>query len=158
MQQYIPVKEFTREVFIPSLGKSISEEQAHLTKTLFGGDQLTAARAQGAILAMANASSPLKRLQGMIPVIEDWHAQVVLLEVRLQTANYYIIYMYSSYTCISMQVIWKYFYSVKSSSEHSTMYQLRNLINKTNVGTNPKLNFNACDDFLPTVITGHILY
>ena len=34
---------------------------------------------------------------------------------------------------------------------------MRNLINNKNVSKNPKSNFNACDDFLETVITAHIL-
>ena len=37
------------------------------------------------------------------------------------------------------------------------MYQLRNLISNNNVSKKPKSNFNACDDFLETVITAHIL-
>ena len=37
------------------------------------------------------------------------------------------------------------------------MYQLRNKINRTNVPKHPKSNFNACDDFLETIIVGHIL-
>ena len=37
------------------------------------------------------------------------------------------------------------------------MYQLRNLINRTNVASKLKANFNSCDDFFHAVMTGHIL-
>jgi len=54
-------------------------------------------------------------------------------------------------------VIWKYYYDISSATEHGTLYQLRNKINHTNVVKNPKSNFNACDDFIETIIIGHIL-
>ena len=56
-----------------------------------------------------------------------------------------------------LQIIWKYYYSIGSATEHGTLYQLRNKINRTNVVKNPKSNFDACDDFIETIITGHIL-
>ena len=54
-------------------------------------------------------------------------------------------------------MIWKYFYNINSASEHGTLYQLRNKINRTNVVKNPKSNYNACGDFLETVVVGHVL-
>ena len=56
-----------------------------------------------------------------------------------------------------LQVIWKYYYNSNSATEHGTLYQLRNKLNCTNVLKNPKSNFNACDDFIETVVVGHIL-
>ena len=52
----------------------------------------------------------------------------------------------------ALQVIWKYFYSEQSAAEHGTMYQLRNLLNRSNVPKKPKKNFDACDDFLCTLV------
>lgn len=134
LHQYVPVREFTKEVFIPSMDEAVTKQETVLSKILFGGDQLTAARARGAIKAMSNATTAAKRLEGIIPVSEDWHAEVALLGV-----------------------IWKYFYNVASAREHTTLYQLRNLINRTNVVKKPKSNFNACDDFFEIIITAHIL-
>ena len=51
-----------------------------------------------------------------------------------------------------MQIVWKYFYDVRSVREHDTMYQLRNLINRTNVTVKP-----TCDNFFNTLVTSHIL-
>ena len=134
LHKYVPVREYMREVSIPRLTVVVRKPEAVFSKILFGGDQLTAARARGAMTAMSNASTACKRLEGLIPVIEDWHAQVAFLDV-----------------------IWKYFYKVSSAREHATMYQLRNVINRTNVVTKPKVNFNACDDFFELIVTAHIL-
>ena len=58
---------------------------------------------------------------------------------------------------ICMQVIWKYFLSTESSGDYGTLYQLRNRLGRTNVVRYPDKNFNACDDFFSSVITGHVL-
>ena len=81
LHQYIPIIEYASEVFIPSLNQSVNIMMEQVHPILFGGDQLTAARARGVKTAMSNGCSAVKRLQGLVPVIEDWHAQVVLLEV-----------------------------------------------------------------------------
>ncbi len=54
-------------------------------------------------------------------------------------------------------MIWKYFYSPLSSSDHETLYQLRNKLNRTNVTTIPKNDFNACEDFIDIVVSGLII-
>ena len=55
-------------------------------------------------------------------------------------------------------MVWKIFFKTRSATEHSTLYQLKNLIKKSNVKLKPKSNFDASDDFLKTVITaGYIL-
>lgn len=57
----------------------------------------------------------------------------------------------------SVQVMWKLLYSKASSSEHGTLYQLRNIINRHNVVKKPIKDFNACDDFFMTVLNSHIV-
>ena len=47
--------------------------------------------------------------------------------------------------------------SVESSCDHGSLYQLRNRIHRTNVGKDPTKDFNACDDFFQTIISGHII-
>ena len=56
-----------------------------------------------------------------------------------------------------MQVIWKYFYSLKSASEKGTLYQLRHQLNRSNVVVDPSKDFNACDDFFQHIIHSHIV-
>ena len=54
-------------------------------------------------------------------------------------------------------MFWKLLYSAKSPSEHGTLYQLRNVINRRNVVKKPIDNFNACDEFFMTVVISYIL-
>ena len=54
-------------------------------------------------------------------------------------------------------MVWKIFFKTRSATEHGTLYQLKNLIKRCNVRMKPKSNFDACDNFLKTVITGYIL-
>ena len=46
---------------------------------------------------------------------------------------------------------------MNSAGEHCTLYQIRNLVNQTNVTKTPKHSFNACNDYLAIVMTAHIL-
>ena len=48
---------------------------------LFGGDQLTASRARGCKAIRMNSATDTEKLCGLIPVAEDWHTKVTLLEV-----------------------------------------------------------------------------
>lgn len=48
---------------------------------LFGGDQLTSARARGAIRARVNSLSSIAHLDGLIPCAEDWHVKLNLLAI-----------------------------------------------------------------------------
>ena len=48
----------------------------------FGGGQLTRERAGGALDAQLQASDPLRRLEGVIPKVEDWHALVCFYQVN----------------------------------------------------------------------------
>ena len=52
-------------------------------KVLIGGDQLTVARMKGAKSMHEVSQHDAGRLDGFIPVVEDWHTKVCLLEVRL---------------------------------------------------------------------------
>ena len=44
-----------------------------------------------------------------------------------------------------------------SASEHGTLYQLKNLIHRTNVVFKPSTDFDACNDFFILVVTCHVL-
>ena len=52
-------------------------------RVLVGGDQLTVARMKGAQRIRDNSEHDAARLKGFIPVVEDWHTKVCLLEVGL---------------------------------------------------------------------------
>ena len=56
-----------------------------------------------------------------------------------------------------LKVIWKRLYRPTTGSDHGTLYQLRNLVQRRNVGKQPKKDFNAHHDFFNVVVTSHIL-
>ena len=55
------------------------------------------------------------------------------------------------------QVIWKRLYNSKLGFDRGTLIQLKHLINRRDVVSDPKDNYNACDDFITLVVTSHFL-
>ena len=67
----------------------------HINPVLIGGDQLTVARVRGSQDALLNSESGMQRVQGLIPVIEDWHTKMCytahvdhVFDTRLDTRLY----------------------------------------------------------------------
>lgn len=78
--KYIPmVTRMRKETF--GNGESIEIPEADMWLTLFGGDQLTVARARGAIAIRHGHELPEEQLKGLIPVLEDWHTRMTLMKV-----------------------------------------------------------------------------
>lgn len=96
IHQYVPQFTYTEEVCI-SDGTVEKIEKAKMHQILLGGDQLTAARARNSIKGKMNSQTPSKQLQGIIPVMEDWHTKANFLGVSCLCMNCIFIYMY----CIS---------------------------------------------------------
>lgn len=82
-QTYVPVKDVTREVYVPGREAVQLDDQECYT-ILLGGDQLSVARARGAQKIRSNSATKRDRLDGLLPVAEDWHAKLCLLEVSVQ--------------------------------------------------------------------------
>ena len=64
-------------------GRTVTQPISTLHSLLFGGDQLTAARIRGAQEGKCDSVKASKRFEGLIPVIEDWHTKVIVLEVSV---------------------------------------------------------------------------
>lgn len=54
-------------------------------------------------------------------------------------------------------MIWKYYYSLNSSSQHGTLYQLRNLLGRTSIKGKPIDSFDPCEDFFVLVVEAHLV-
>ena len=52
---------------------------------LLGGDQLTVSRIRSAQAARLNSESGSGQLRGFMPVVEDWHAKLCLMEVFINS-------------------------------------------------------------------------
>ena len=83
LSKYVPFQQREAAVNIESTVEVTSVKAFESHQILFGGDQLTVARARSAKRNMANGDSGLSRLEGFIPVVEDWHSQLTLLSVRI---------------------------------------------------------------------------
>lgn len=80
IHQFVPVIEHEQQVDI-SDGRTVTQPISTLHSLLFGGDQLTAACVRGAQEGKCNSVTASKRFEGLIPVIEDWHTKIIVLEV-----------------------------------------------------------------------------
>ena len=83
LHQYVPSVAYLENFSIQGMGVSVQVPRAILHKILFGGDQLTAARARAAQRIRVNSTSPQEKLEGLIPCSEDWHTKLNLLGVGL---------------------------------------------------------------------------
>ena len=81
LHQYAPLVQQCEDHHVASIDETVRVWSARARPILFGGDQLTAARARGAKKAKVNAVSPAARFEGLVPVAEDWHAKVAFLQV-----------------------------------------------------------------------------
>ena len=80
LQQYVPLAMEVDKLSIPGVG----EREVHADKfhhLWFGRDQLTAKRARGSQHVRNNSLRGKDRLEGLKPVVKDWHAKVCLLGV-----------------------------------------------------------------------------
>lgn len=61
----------------------IDSESTILHKINLGGDHLTVERGIGAIGAVSDSDSPQERLEGLIPKHDDFHCEMIFLQVNL---------------------------------------------------------------------------
>ena len=54
-------------------------------------------------------------------------------------------------------MIWIRLFSKKSGCDKGTLYQLKNVIHRTSVPSDPEDNMNAAEDFMQTVLEGYIV-
>jgi L1 cell adhesion molecule like protein len=78
---YVPTLEKEETVVVGSTQEKVDVIASKTHKILFGGDQLTAARARSAIRNVDNGDTASSKLSGLIPVIEDWHTKMTVLVV-----------------------------------------------------------------------------
>ena len=151
LQGYVPAIDVKREMKVPGSDEPITIDDQRFTTTLMGGDQLTVACARGAQLIRSNTGTNQGSFAGLLPVVEDWHTKLCLMQV------YYSYSIPLELCTSSMQVLWKRLYNTGSGMQRGTLYQLRNAINRRNVSGSCKTNVNACEDFFQLVVSGHIL-
>ena len=85
LHQYVPDTPCQVNFELPN-GEFYTTNDYALYPILCGGDQLTVCRCRGAQSLRCNHESTVDRLEGLVPVVEDWHARLTLVKVRMYTA------------------------------------------------------------------------
>lgn len=101
LHHYVPTEKVTLNLTLPT-GESRPLNSELFHRILLGGDQLTAARARSGCAARADHDSSGKRLSGLLPVTEDWHAKMCYLKVRIYIGHLILImlaYMSGTLEC-----------------------------------------------------------
>jgi L1 cell adhesion molecule like protein len=81
LQRYVPIYSQEETFVDPEDNEEMLLTLDVFHYLLFGGDQLTVERANGSKRGRDNESRGKDRLEGLMPVIEDWHAKVCFLKV-----------------------------------------------------------------------------
>lgn len=83
LHKYVPQSEQTMISQVAVNGQVHDEQVLHVLchRVLFGGDQLTAKRARSAIAQRSNSEDGRGKLEGFIPVAQDWHAGMCFMQV-----------------------------------------------------------------------------
>jgi len=92
LHKYVPKKSLKLTYHLPE-DFVCNEECYH--RILFGGDQLTVSRSRGAQSIRYHDDDSEERLDGMIPVTEDWHARLTLMRVIIITIAHVKIIIHS---------------------------------------------------------------
>ena len=66
---------------MPGSDEPVTVDDRHFATTLMGGDQLTVVCARGAQLIRANTGTNQGSFSGLLPVVEDWHTKLCLMQV-----------------------------------------------------------------------------
>ena len=82
LHQYVLLDNSIEQTSLPGTSATVQVLKTSMQRVLFGGDQLTTARARGAKKTRMNSTSAEQRLDGLIPCVEDWHTKLVLIEVH----------------------------------------------------------------------------
>lgn len=79
-QKYVPTIVKQQTTLLPN-GEPFTSDCTEMWQVLFGGDQLTVARCKGAAAIRSSHLTASERLEGVIPVLEDWHSRMTFLKV-----------------------------------------------------------------------------
>lgn len=82
----VPTVEAEGQHTLPN-GVNISFDATRFHEILFGGDQLTVARVRGAQAIRDTHDKRVDRFEGLVPVVEVWHARMTFLKVCVCSVN-----------------------------------------------------------------------
>lgn len=77
----VPTVEMEGHHKLPN-GSEIDFDHSRFPPILFGGDQLTVARIRGVQALGDTHPKRVDRFEGLVPVLEDWHARMTVMMVN----------------------------------------------------------------------------
>lgn len=83
LHQYVSQIQCEKQIQVSERNTTVTVVEGATHSILLEGYQLSQARAHSAIKAKANSEMPHKKLEGIIPSIEDWHTKLTLFEVSI---------------------------------------------------------------------------
>ena len=104
IHDYVPRKPCSQQYTVEDTGEVIAIPTDKFHRILIGGDQLTIARARSVKKAKINSVDPSLRLDGLLPVAEDWHTRLNLLQVKTHKHFHYNNYVCRLYGSILYQL------------------------------------------------------
>ena len=108
LHKYVPTKASEGQLHLPN-GSTLPYDNTAFFEILFGGDQLTVARAAGVQDLRKGHEMALERLEGLTPVVEDWHTRVILLEVSGTNFTKFLCCSVCALTQLQDKVMYMYF-------------------------------------------------
>ena len=92
----VPMQQVTRELPVPG------QEPIHMADqnywiTILGGDLLSAVRVRGAQRIRNNSPTSEAKLNGILPVAEDWHCKLYFMEVHILLIKIFLFNIYATY-------------------------------------------------------------
>ena len=93
----VPTHDKEGHLTLPN-GEMLDFDDTSIFSVLHGSDHLTVARARGAQAMRASHDRPSDHLEGIIPVVEDWHSRMTLMRVILFLKLYASYEFYFYYT------------------------------------------------------------
>ena len=82
--QYVPSIATVNGIVNPDTEDIVTIVSHKFHSILCGGDQLTVERIRGCKRTRNNANTGDDKLQGIEPVVEDWHSKVALIKVYIK--------------------------------------------------------------------------
>lgn len=84
--KYVPTIETKINLDLPN-GDSMVLDDTRFSSILFGGDQVTAVRMRSTQALRDSHDNAIDRLEGLLPIVEDWHTRLTLMKVHCYFAQ-----------------------------------------------------------------------
>ncbi len=138
-QDMVKILEHVNQTYVPYSSMWQDESGRHtysqpFVRMQFGGDQLTVERIRSSQLAVINGATSYERLERVFTHAGHFHCSM----------NF-------------VNLIFTKFYDTQSTKDVGTLYQLRNRLDRRDIGRDTHKRYRSCRSFVNDVLDGYIL-